>query len=158
MRLLGYLFVLLLLAYGAWPYYHVYALDQAIRDNDRAALARLVDLEAVKKEIKRTLVETGSDPSPTSDNPIASWLYDGLRLLGDRAVDSLVTLDWVHNVLRSKNDPSGQQRPGMIRDVSYAFFERPDRFLIRIGELGQDPVHARMQIQDWRWRITAIYD
>ena len=68
----------------------------------------------------------------------------------------MVNLDWAMAQLRSKNPDS--QQDGFIDQLSYAFFDSPDSLLLRIGELGEDPVHARLTLQNAAWRITAIYN
>ncbi len=153
MSTLGYLILVLILAYGIWPYYHLYALDRAVIANDREALERLVDIDSVRAEAKRSLVGDVDD----SGNLISGWLLDGVQRLGRQAVDSMVNLDWVRNIL-SRTDVTTNTSPGFIRNVSYAFFERPTQFLVRIGELGQHPVHVRLQFRHWSWRVTAVYE
>lgn len=148
--------LLLVAAYVALPYYTLIQLDRAVTENDRAELSRLVDLAAVRESSRRSLL--GEQPAERPDNPVSSWFQDGVELLSQKALDTLVNLDWVRNVLRSKNDTSGHKPGSMLGNVGYAFFEGFDRFLFRVGDLGQQPVHVRLQLQGWEWRVTALFE
>jgi hypothetical protein len=148
--------ILCLMAYVAWPYYYVWRLDQAAIVDDRAALQRLVDLGAVREQMKRRVNKEVEGTVGDVSNAFVDWLQDGIRRLGSGAVDRLVTLEWVREQLLSKTRP--YERPGFVDQISYAFFERPDGFLIRIGKLGEDPVHVRLSLVGASWRVTALYN
>lgn len=45
-----------------------------------------------------------------------------------------------------------------MKRMTYAFFDGPDRLLLRIGELDENPVHAHLSLQGLQWRITAVYN
>ena len=148
--------ILCLAAYVAWPYYHVWRLDQAAILNDRTELNRLVDLEAVREQIKRRLNKEVDSAVGEVSNAFVDWLQTGIQRMGSDAVERLVTLDWVREQLLSKSDP---HRPtGFMGQISHAFFDRPDGFLVRIGELGEEPVHFRLSLQGAAWRMTALYN
>ena len=148
--------ILGLAAYVAWPYYAVWRLEQAVILEDRQALDRLVDLEAVRDQIKHRLNKEVDSTGVDVSNAFVDWLQDGIRRMGAGAIDRLVTLEWVRQQLLSKNGPD--QGPGFVDQVTYAFFERPDAFLIRVGELGEDPVHVRLTLSGFSWRVTALYN
>ncbi|MCB1877680.1 MAG: DUF2939 domain-containing protein [Chromatiales bacterium] len=156
MRSIVIIFLSLLAAYVALPYYTLYELDHAVMENDRGALAKLVDLAAVRESSRSNLM--GESPRETPDNPVSTWFQDGVELLGKKAINALINLDWVRNVLRSKNDTSSNEKGSMLGNVSYAFFEGIDRFVFRVGQLGQQPVHVRMERQGWDWRVTALFE
>ncbi len=156
MKSLFRIFLLAAIAYGAWPYYGLWRLNQAAVSGDPQALATWVDLPAVRQDIKRRLNKDLSAGETTPSNEFIGWLQDGIQRLGNDAVDRLVTLEWVRDRLLSKT-PAGS-RGGFLGQVSYAFFERPDRFLVRIGELGGDPVHLRLRLEGAGWRLVALYD
>lgn len=153
-----FVFVLfaLLITYIASPYYQIWRLDQAVMRNDQTALAELVDLEAVREQIKRRLNKEENSAVGDVSNAFIAWIQDGIARLGSEAVEQLVTLDWVRDQLLSKN-PDGAQS-GFIDQIDYAFFERPDAFIVRIGHLGDEPVHIRLSVQDMSWRVTALYN
>lgn len=150
------LLLLLALSYVAWPYYHVWRLEQAVIMDDRRALDELVDLEAVREQIMRRLNKEVDSSVGNVSNAFVDWLQDGIRRMGGEAVERLVTLEWVREQLLSKTT---QQEPvGFIEHIDHAFFDRPDGFLLRIGELGDDPVHVRLSLQDFAWRVSAVYN
>lgn len=156
----GLLFVALL-AFGAWPYYHVFRIDDALGKDDLEALAQLVDLEAIRQEMTQKidagLQATTGDPPRGS---VLNWLQQNLRQAGEHAVEQNITVEWVRDrlkeaVVRASDKP----RPYFIRATTFAFFESYDSFIIRLGELGKNASHVRMRLEeDYRWRITGIYD
>jgi len=148
--------VLCAIAYVAWPYFGVWQLERAVVRHDQEGLAQLVDLTAVRGEIKRRLnKEVGSTVGDVS-NAFVNWLQDGIRRLGHDAIDRLVTLDWIRQQLISKTGP--EDPPGFVPHISYAFFDGPGDFLVRIGALGEDPVHLRLSLTATGWRVTAVYN
>jgi hypothetical protein len=148
--------LLFLAAFVAWPYYHVWRLDQAVVQNDRRELAELVEIKAVRKEIERRLNKEVNSAVGEVSNAFVDWLQDGIRRMGAEAVNRLVTLEWVREQLLSKTGP--QDPPGFIDQISYAFFDSPTGFLVRIGELGEEPVHFRLSLHAGAWRMTALYN
>ncbi len=156
MKTLSAFLLLGLVAFVAWPYYHVWRLDQAAITADRQALADLVDLPAIREQIKRRLNKEVDSSVGDVSNAFVDWLQDGIRRMGGDAVDRLVTLDWVRSQLLLKSRPPAP--PGFIDQITHAFFDTPDGFLVRIGELGEEPVHFRMSLQGVHWRVTAVYN
>jgi hypothetical protein len=148
--------VLFLAAYVAWPYYYVWRLDQAVILNDRAELTLLVDIEAVRDQIKRRLNKEVDSSVGEVSNAFVDWLQSGIQRMGSEAVERMVTLDWVRDQLLSKAGPG--HPPGFMDQISHAFFYRPDGFLVRIGGLGEEPVHFHMSLQGVTWRMTALYN
>ena len=63
------------------------------------------------------------------------------------------TLDWVRERLTA-NSPPGE---GFLPQVSYAFFDSPAGFAVRLGAPDQTPVRFRMALQGFQWRVTAVY-
>lgn len=146
----------LCLAYLAWPYYVLRQLNTALVRADTVDLERLVDLPAVRGEIVKKLNKDVDSAVGEVSNAFVDWLQDGIRRLGSGAVDRLVTLDWVRAQLLSKT-PTGSDR-GFLPQMSYAFFDTYDRFFVRIGELGEAPVHFRMRLDGVEWRVSAVYN
>jgi hypothetical protein len=155
MKTLLALIIVLVLAVAASPYYCVWCLEQAVVANDTAALSEWVDLAAVREQIKRRLNKEVDSAVGDVSNAFVEWMQDGIARMGSEAVDQLVTLEWVRGQLLSKNDAN--DAPGFIQHISYAFFEWPSGFFIRIGELGAEPVHVRFSLQWPWWRVTAVY-
>lgn len=144
-----------LLLFLAWPYYTLWRLDQAVRDGDRAALAELVDLDAVRGEIKKKLNKEADSSIGDLSDPFIRWLEDGIQTLGSDALDRLVTLPWVRErLLGSSIDEGSEGFPGRI---TYAFFDAPGGFVVRIGAAEDTPVHLRLTLRGLEWRVTALY-
>jgi hypothetical protein len=150
--LLGMVF---LLAFLAWPYVTLWQIDRAARSDDVAALSELVDLDAIRGEIKKKLnKETDSAIGDLSDSFIR-WLQEGIQTLGSDAVERLVPLHWVRERLFVYNLGDGGE--GFLGQITYAFYDAPDGFAVRIGPTADTPTRLRLTLDDLRWRISAVY-
>lgn len=158
MKLLRIPLLLILLAYLAWPYVTILRLDRALASNDPATLERLVDLNAVQQEFKRRMDQGLRDAVGEDSNPMLEFMRGGIRQLGGSAIEQMITIEWVRAQLLSKSDRGPVSTPSFLDAVSFALFESYDLFLIRIGQLGDNPVHVRMRLQDWDWRVVAVYE
>jgi hypothetical protein len=147
--------VLMLLAFLIWPYVTLWRLDRALaldHPDALAALAALVDLEAVRDEIRRKLnKEAPSAIGPVSDDFI-DWLEQGIRRDGSAAIDQQVTLEWVRERLLSQSPPG----KGLAGALSRAFFDDPLHFSLRIGAPSGPLVQVRLSLQGTGWRVTAL--
>lgn len=152
MKYIGFLFFLLVISVIAWPYAGLYQLSEALANNDQAALAKLVDLDAVRTNYKHSLDSKVKSTVGSSDDPLTNMVREGARMLGGTAVDISVDMTWVKNALQ------GDRAGTLMNMMSFAFFESPTRFLVRNGELGQNPVHFYMTLHDWNWRLSAVYN
>lgn len=175
-NLLVFLLFTALMLYLGWPYFTLYRLDVALRSNDEAALNQLIDLQAIRATYKQRMsrqVNQAANALSVPANPLSSFLQSGAQALGDTAVDNTVNIAWVRE--RLLRDPAlGGTSPAMLHNISFAFFERPWRFLTRIGELDGRPLHFYMAWQDlqldnpppdwfWqhgmnRWKVSAVYE
>jgi hypothetical protein len=145
--------LLLVLGYLAWPYLTLWWLDRALIRDDQAALAGLVDLAAVREEIRRKLnKEVNSTIGPFSDGFIA-WLEQGIRRDGTAALDDEVTLAWVRERMLAHSPPGSGLWPAM----SAAFFDDPSHFSLRLGAQSQAPVRVRLGLTGLGWRVQALY-
>ena len=155
-----YLFLLLfvaILSYAGWPYVNLYRLDRALMQNDQAALQELVDLDALKAQHKSMLEQQVERSIGQQPGPISNLVRDGALWYGTQT-SAAITLDSVRQRLRLQRVSAPDAYPSIITDTTFAFFEWPTRFLIRLGDLGEQPIHVRMTLEDWRWRVTGIYD
>lgn len=142
-----------LVFYLAWPYVSLLRLDQALRNNDMAALAELVDLDAVRGEIKKKLNKDADSAIGDMSDPFIRWLQRGIQTLGSGALDQLVILPWV----RARLLDHGNGDEGFLGQVSYAFFDALDGFVVRIGPAASTPVHLRLTLRGTQWRVSAVY-
>ena len=158
MRFIGYLLLLALITYGLWPYYSLYRLDGAIVRPDTAELATLVDLPAIRANYKRRLAAGVSGMLPAEDpQSVTGWIRQNVERLGDSALEQTITLDWVRETVRDAvTQVTGQSPPYLIGAVDFAFFESHDRFLIRLGRLGENATHLRLSRIGAQWKITDI--
>jgi hypothetical protein len=158
MRYIGYLLLFALIAFGIWPYYSVFRLDDALGKPEVSALQDLVDLPAIQANYKERLAG-GLDVLPTTAQPgdLMGWLQENLQRLGDTALSQAITLEWVRDTLRQAASQATKQKPAyLIAGITFAFFESYDTFLIRIGELGHGATHVRMKLEGQTWRVTDI--
>lgn len=147
---------LLITAFLAWPYTAVYRLQQALLQDDRQLLSEMIDVAAVREQIKRKLNKNVESNIGDVSNGFVDWLQNGIQRLGANAVNEMVDLDWVIRQLRSHNQRSDQG--GIYDQLSYAFYDGPNRLLLRIGALDENPVHVHLSLQGTSWRITAVYN
>jgi hypothetical protein len=133
--------VLALLGLLAWPYVSLWRLSAVATDPDPDALAPLVDLEAIRGEIRKV------------SDPFIQWLERGILQLGTGALEQIVTLAWVHERLGA-NSPPGE---GFLPRVEYAFFDSAGGFAVRIGGPSQTPVHLRLGLRGFKWKLVALY-
>ena len=158
-RILFPLLVLALLAYAAYPYFSLWRLDRALIRNDTAVEAKLIDLAAIQAQVKDSVKKETDRMIGQGDDDVTRFFREGAETLTQQAVTRLVDRNWVRTRLRRDGQPGDHKPfPGLLNHVSHAFFERWDRFGVRLGELGDDPVHVQWRFEDWRWRVTAIYD
>ncbi|MCG6862099.1 MAG: DUF2939 domain-containing protein [Chromatiaceae bacterium] len=158
MRLLGYLVFFALIAFVAWPYYHVYRLDDALGKDDMQELEQLVDVPAIRRNYKERLEGgLGIQPGPQDPGSALVWLQQNLRRLGDSALEQAITLKWARDTLKeSAARATDRQPPYFMAGITFAFFESYDSFIIRLGELGRNATHVRMRLRDKTWRVTDI--
>ena len=131
------------------PYFHVYKLHNTLITNDKAAFEELIDLESIRKIHKENIAWKIKHTVGPQKDILSELMRQGVQTIGNAAVDTVIDSKRIFARLR-KIAPLWEQ-------VTYAFFESPTRFTIRIGQLGYNPIHIQMMLQDWTWRITAIY-
>lgn len=145
----------LLLVFLASPYIALWRLDQAIRSDDSSSLADLVDLDAVRREIKKKLNKDADSSIGELSNPFIQWLQEGIQVIGGNAVDRLVTLSWVRARLLDHTAGGGVE--GFVGQITYAFFDGPEGFAVRIGPATDTPIHVILKRSNLDWRISAVY-
>jgi hypothetical protein len=158
MRFIGYLAILALVAFGVWPYYAVFRLDDALSKEDTSKLAPLVDLPAIRANFKSRVSASAGQLLPPADPGTAlAWIRQNIERLGETALEQAITLDWVRNTLREATvKATNQSPPYFLAGVDFAFFESYNRFLIRIGDLGHYPTHVRLSLEGTEWKVTDI--
>lgn len=146
--------IALLLLYLASPYVTLWRLSGALVADDREALAAMVDLEAIRDELRRRLnKEAESRIGPLSDGFI-DWLEQGIRRNGVAAIEHQVTLDWVRERLLAHSPPDS----GLWPALEYAFFDHPLHVTVRLGDGGGSSVVGGLGLGIRGWRLTSLYD
>jgi hypothetical protein len=148
---------LAILVYVVYPYVDLFRLDRALMADDQSELNALIDLPSVKAARKES-IESQVRGATEGAGMMSKPLQEGARSMSGAAVEAMIDMNWVRDTLRWRRSGHSDTYPSIISNMSYAFFESPVKFLIRIGDLGQHPVHVRMTLKDWKWRVTAIYD
>jgi hypothetical protein len=157
MKALTTLILLCLAAFIAWPYTALYRLNEALASDRDQELAQIVNLDQVRTQIKTDFNQSVQNTMGSQQNAFLSWLQDGVRRLGGDAVDQMIDLEWVRDTLLSKSR-TGQDTPAsFLRHVDFAFFEWWNRFVVRLGPLGQDPVFVVLSLEDYEWKVSALY-
>lgn len=144
--------VILVLAYGIWPYITLWRINQALTMDEQQSLAGLVDLPAIQDQIQRRLnKDSESAIGPISDTFI-DWLEQAIRRNGTAALEHHVTLEWVRQRLLAHT--TSEQR--FLDTITRAFFDSPLQFSLRIGAISDTPVFVRLTFQGIGWKITAV--
>lgn len=145
----------LALGYLLWPYVTVWRLDIALRTGDAQAFTGLVDIAAVRGEIKKKLNKDAESRIATVSDGFIRWLQQGIKDLGSDAVDEAVTPAWVRGRLLAHTPGVGPR--GFLGEVSYAFFESLGRFRFTVGAPDDEPVQVELDLGLDGWQITAVY-
>ncbi len=158
MRYFVYPVLFAFIAFTIWPFFYVFKLDGALGEEDTTALAALVDLPAIRANYKARVTAGADQLLPAADPSSAmAWIRQNLERLGDSALDQAITVPWVRETLRKAvSEATNQSPPFLLSGIDYAFFESYDRFLIRIGDLGQGPTHVRLSLEGTEWKVTDI--
>lgn len=158
-RILGFLIAFIVILYGVWPYYGIYRLDQALSQTDAAAIEPFVDLKAIQSHYKARLSSGVDQIIPKTDesaSPVLGWLAQGMRELGDKTLDQVISLEVVRNLLRESATRATDKRPAyFMAGIDAAFFTSWNRFEIRLGS-GEDATRVMMRLEGTQWRITDI--
>ena len=138
------------LFYLVWPYATLWRLERSVVSGNLLGLEGVVDLAAVRAEIRKKLNKDADSNIGALSDPFIRWLEAGIQEAGSGAVDRLVTLGWVRGQLLAHGD-------GVLAQISYAFFDSPDGFRITLGPADGLPVQVRLTLHDFAWRVSAVY-
>jgi AcrR family transcriptional regulator len=136
-----------------WPYLSLWRLNARVMNEPPAALEPMVNIEAVRDEIRRRLNKEADSRIGEVSDPFIAWIEQGIRRSGDDTLEQAVTLAWLHARLQGH----ALSEQGFLPALSYAFFDPPDGFLVRIGKPDDSPTFLRMQPALLGWRVTAAY-
>ena len=178
MKILFSLIFILLAAFIASAYGTVYQLSGALQNNHVETLQKLLDIPVIQENYQKTIkqqLNTGLIGKMIGSGETAQAIRNTMQSLTNVGVKQAIDKEWVRDVLAKNSD--GNYR-AITDSLSFAFFESPQLFLVRLGELGQSPQHFYLSWQAWhfpnesnqlswgtwleqyalhRWRLTAIY-
>jgi hypothetical protein len=137
-----------------WPYLVLWEINRATTQEDPAALAPFVDLPAARRAITEKLNKNADSAIGPLSDPFIRWLEAGITADGNDAIAHLVTLRWVRERLLID---ATRHEDGFLSDVTYAFFDAPDGFRVRIGRTAENPTQLRLRLRNFRWQVAAIY-
>jgi hypothetical protein len=158
--------VVLLLAYGASPYFSFWRFTGALRSGDSAALNARVDFPAVRQSLKKQLVAYFS-PEKTGEKHIKNKRLAGLvtalrPTLIDALVDAYVTPDGLAALIADPNAVKGMRAPQAAPQshtfksvdwskVRYAFFTSPRVFVVN-----REGIKLRFRFTGFGWRLNKL--
>jgi len=149
MKYFSGLLFLAIMAYLISPYYSLYEINNAIEKNDNATFEKWVDIEEVRQTHKENMEWKVNNVGPQG-GVLADTMRKGINAFGNVAADT-IDANWMLERLRKIKGP-------LWEELTFAFFESPTRFTVRLGQLGREPLHIQLTRQDWFWRVTAIYE
>lgn len=162
LRWLGVALILTLCLYLVSPYLSLWRLDQTAVNGPTAALEPLVDLKAIREQIRRRLNKDQDSAIGEVSDAFIDWVQQTLRHGDEDVLGQTISLAWIRERLLTHSD--GNQ--GFWPALTYAFFETPTRFRVRIGaptradasSSTHDPPPVSLLLErGWlRWRMSAI--
>lgn len=148
--------ILLLLVYGASPYFSFWRFTAALRCGDGAALSSRMDFPAIRASLKKQLVARF-----TQGTTGHKWWNDIGPTLIDAIVDAYVTPEGIAalisnpEVLKSLKQPQQFRFPtGKAEDwskVKYAFFTGPRTFVVE-----RDGIKLRFRFTASGWKLYDL--
>jgi hypothetical protein len=127
--------VIVLLVYGASPYFSFWRFTVAVQSGDAAAISARVDFSAVRASLKRQLVARFTHQGSQHKR----WSNLGPTLI-DAIIDAYVTPDGIAALLSNPEVLKNLQSPQQFRftlgktanysKVKYAFFTGPGSFVV----------------------------
>jgi len=152
MKLLSSIILLVFIVFLGLPYVQIYRLDNALNSSNLSDLNRMIDLQSIRVVHEKSLESSVQNIVGTEKDTLSSWMQQGAKMLSQAAVEAVIDVQWVKDEIHDKTKGAT-----ILSSMSFAFFESPTRFMIRIGEMHENPLHIEMTLQDWTWRVTALY-
>jgi Protein of unknown function (DUF2939) len=155
-RWIGLICLLVLLVYGASPYFSFWRFAAAVQAGDSAAISSRVDFPAVRASLKKQLVARFANADPGHKR----WLNLGPTLI-DAIVDAYVTPEGIAALVSNPGALKALQNPrefhfptGKGEDVSkvkYAFFTGPRSF-----EVDREGIKLHFRFTGFGWQLDSI--
>jgi DUF2939 family protein len=148
--------VVLLLVYGASPYFSFWRFTVALRSGDSAAIGSRVDFPAVRASLKKQLAARFAHAASGHKR----WTNLGPTLI-DAIVDAYATPDGIAALLSNPGALKNLQAPQQFRfstgktvnwlKVKYAFFTGPRSF-----EVDREGIKLRFRFTGSGWQLNDL--
>ena len=155
-RWLGLICIVLLLTYGASPYFSFWRFTAAIRSGDSAALSSRMDFPAIRGSLKKQLVARFAHGTPSN-----KWWSNLGPTLIDSIIDAYVTPEGIAalisnpEVLKNLKHPQEFRFPsGKVEDwskVKHAFFTGPRTFVV-----DREGIKLRFRFTGFGWKLYEL--
>ena len=148
--------VVVLLVYGASPYFSFWRFTAAVQSRDAVAISARVDFPAVRASLKRQLVARFANKTSSHKR----WINVGPTLI-DAIIDAYVTPDGIAALLSNpealKNLKSPREfhfefgKNGNLLKAKYAFFTGPRSFVV-----DRDEIKLRFHFTTSGWQLHDL--
>jgi hypothetical protein len=155
-RWFAFIGIVLLLIYGASPYFSFWRFTVAIRSGDSAAISSRVDFPAVRASLKRQLIARFARATTGHKR----WSNLGPTLI-DAIIDAYATPDGIAALLSNPGALKNLQTPQQFRfstgkpedwsKVKYAFFTAPRSFVV-----DREGIKLRFHFMGLGWQLNDI--
>ena len=151
------------LAYLAWPYLTLWRFYSAIRAAKTETISDYIDFPSLRTSLKDQmnafLLKEMVEDEEMTDNPFTGLAAAFLPKMVDSMVDAYVTPAGVAQLFESKSfktakstsesNTSQATEKHPLKDVKYAFFAHPTKFLLKT----EDVVFV-FRLRDWTWKLA----
>ena len=148
--------VILLLVYGASPYFSFWRFRAAVQSRDAAAISSRVDFPAVRASLKKQLVARFANRT----NSHKRWGNLGPSLI-DAIIDAYITPEGIAQLLSNPEALRNLQAPREfhfelgknlnLSNVKYAFFIGPRNFVV-----DRDGIKLRFRFTGTGWKLFDL--
>ena len=148
--------VVVLLVYGASPYFSFWRFAAAVQSRDAAAISARVDFPAVRASLKRQLVARFANKTTSHKR----WINLGPTLI-DAIIDAYITPDGIAALLSNPEALKNLKAPrefhfefsksADLSKVKYAFFTGPRSFVV-----GRDGIKLRFHFTASGWQLYDL--
>ena len=155
-RWLALVCILLLLVYGASPYFSFWRFTVALRTGDSPALSSRMDFPAIRASLKKQLVARFAQRTTTHK----WWESLGPSLI-DTIIDAYVTPEGIAALISNPEVLKNLRHPRQFRlptakaedwsKVRHAFFTGPRTFVV-----DRDGIKLRFRFTGWGWKLYEV--
>jgi DUF2939 family protein len=155
-RWLALICILLLLVYGASPYFSFWRFAAALRSGDSAALSSHMDFPAIRASLKKQLVARFAKGTPGNK----WWSNLGPSLI-DAIVDAYVTPEGIAALISNPEVLKNLKHPQQFRfptgkgedwsKVKHAFFTG-----LRTFAVDREGITLRFRFKGWGWKLYDV--